>query len=86
MKLNGLIAIWTSGPTTTKTATGSRKIWLMNRSMREASYGHVAIREGMQRGAKRVNMMFGSNGRVLEREEALTCGPSKGSSGLEYAV
>lgn len=66
MKLNGLMATWTSGPTTTKTATGSRKIWLMNRSLREASYGHVASREGMQMGAEHASTMCGLKGRVLD--------------------
>ena len=66
MERNGPNATWTSGPTTTKTATGAWKILPMSPSLREGSCGHVAIREGMQTGAERVNMMCGLNGRVLD--------------------
>lgn len=79
MTLGGLIAMLNSGPTTMKTATGSGKILPMNRIMLEASYGRVVIIEVMQMDAGRVNMIFGSIGRVLRRKKGILSRISSGS-------
>jgi hypothetical protein len=67
-RLNGLISIWTSGPTTMKTAMGSGKILLMSPSIREASFGHAAIKKEMRMAVRCVSMIFGSKERVLDSE------------------
>lgn len=72
-KLNALMTIWTSGLTTMKTATGSRKILPMSRIMREASYGHAAIGEAMQQVVRCASMMSGSNGQALNGRKLLAC-------------
>ena len=69
MRHNGLIATWTFGPTTMKTAMGSWKILPMSLNIKEASFGHAVISEAMQRDARRVSMMSGLSGRMYKGRE-----------------
>jgi hypothetical protein len=68
---NGLMTIWTFGPTTTTPATDPRKILSMSRIMREVSNGHAAIVEAMQLDVWRASTTSGSNGRVPREERCV---------------